>query len=697
MPEAKLSDDEYQQTLRRAIRDILATVFAAEPGRASEFLQQIADIGAEALNAKCCSIFLRDEDDPSTLRIRAANPGDMGEELMKAGAKYHIPDRKAFANKKVRERETKDCLKIWEADEGRWRDVLTRLVESNKLDRKYERFEDRNELIDALVDDGRLPMGVTACVVRSRKPECLKLSQVRDHPEWRGAYEAVQGELCTSIVEVPLLLGSKTPGLIKIENHDGNDPVRSYDVLIRAEKEDSLSWFGSQHLRMLEILADCVVHVYMQIMEETRSYRLLASSTLLDQVAGLRNERLLGRANKRVAALLAEFCSEKNTWDLRGVARIYEGIVGCLTRTMEILGLRSRYGWVVDRLQSSETLLRIDTNYRDHFIHQFQVFLLGYCILNRQAHVRETLLTYLEKAGARHKGHATMDDVVRCWLLTSLYHDVAYSLELYDVWLGEQFGELFRARSVERTELSQHADLGLAIPWGNLLGFNEAAPAGYITRIGRLIYERIGGGSEERSEGIARELMRALIEQQNHGVLGGLVLMHSRRAAGGEDREHERIVVEEAATAITLHTSAVGDGMRSVIQSMLDPAKLPFGFLLAYCDGVQDWGRPMVAGLYRNETVGSELRVMLHDLDVDDSGAHVELVHSDFPDVEWRQQMERAKAIWASSPKMPCSWSRSVGTGAPFLEAWDWGYQRAEPPPKASRKRRRGDASAQDA
>jgi pyruvate kinase len=81
---------------------------------------------------------------------------------------------------------------------------------------------------------------------------------VRKHPEWLGAYEASQGEICTSIVEVPLKVGEDTLGVIKIENHRDSASIKIFHDLSKPKVRERIKLFGDEHLKMLTILAGCI-------------------------------------------------------------------------------------------------------------------------------------------------------------------------------------------------------------------------------------------------------------------------------------------------------------------------------------------------------------------------------------------------------------------------------------------------------
>jgi hypothetical protein len=67
--------------------------------------------------------------------------------------------------------------------------------------------------------------------------------------------------------------------------------------------------------------------------------------------------------------------------------------------------------------------------YRDHFIHSFNVFLLGYYIINKlnESHPDRNYF------GTREQ------DWNLTWMLTSTFHDVAYPVQETESWLNDLF------------------------------------------------------------------------------------------------------------------------------------------------------------------------------------------------------------------------------------------------------------------
>jgi len=73
-------------------------------------------------------------------------------------------------------------------------------------------------------------------------------------------------------------------------------------------------------------------------------------------------------------------------------------------------------------------LARSTQPYRDHYLHQFQVFLVGSCILDRLMEIKQPDI--IENP-----------NIDKQWLIAASFHDMAYPLQLYEEWAKEFFKE----------------------------------------------------------------------------------------------------------------------------------------------------------------------------------------------------------------------------------------------------------------
>jgi len=183
-------------------------------------------------------------------------------------------------------------------------------------------------------------------------------------------------------------------------------------------------------------------------------------------------------------------------------------------------------------------LRRFFPQYREHFVHQFQVFLFGMIILD---HLLEDPSILFESGGSNEE----KENLIKGWLLTSSIHDFTYPLQKYDKWSEEFFRQQLDIENpprfldlssiyVEKTFLSRvelllsklEKDFTDADPWGK---------AGFLNEIRRFFYYEIA-------------------EKKNHGLMGSCYLLKKFEKKSSD--ELSRIVLP-AAVASAIHDNEI--------------------------------------------------------------------------------------------------------------------------------------------
>lgn len=231
-----------------------------------------------------------------------------------------------------------------------------------------------------------------------------------------------------------------------------------------------------------------------------------------------------------------------------------------------------------------ENVLFKDPRYRDHFIHQFQVFLSGLPIIDK--HYDSIKKVYLKKFS-----ESSEIEIEFSWMLAASFHDNGYLVQKFDKWLNSFF-----------TEFLEIKDLPVKIDLYNLLltrNFQE-----YIDKLTSL-YLSLNDGSESKwnydgahiiEHKIRRELTSSLINNRNHGIISALILLDriensemSRKTTDYQQKFFQSVVFP-AGLAICLHDKEI---LTSEKIKPIDFNKDPLSFILVYCDTIQEWGRPI--------------------------------------------------------------------------------------------------------
>jgi hypothetical protein len=225
-------------------------------------------------------------------------------------------------------------------------------------------------------------------------------------------------------------------------------------------------------------------------------------------------------------------------------------------------------------------------SYRDHFIHQFVVYLLGAVIIESLEDVffkaidRGYRCSDAEKSDSSAHADAGRERIQKkytrqekelLWLWTSLFHDVAYPLHTANAWFKGVIDTFSGTQSTKDKRILLRID--------DMLFNNE-----YLERIEILSEYH----SKKYGDGQLRDARRKIIEVLrnsresgifDHGIMEAFTLLGDNRF--GQDK------IIHCASAIATHNKLL---------LQLDDGEVqfethPLAFLLVFCDLIQEWGR----------------------------------------------------------------------------------------------------------
>ncbi|MBT9143337.1 MAG: hypothetical protein DDT32_01611 [Syntrophomonadaceae bacterium] len=216
--------------------------------------------------------------------------------------------------------------------------------------------------------------------------------------------------------------------------------------------------------------------------------------------------------------------------------------------------------------------------YRDHFMHSFHVFLLGYIILHHIGLniIREWLDKSLKHGPAPYKGlKISNDDILRIWFLTAFLHDAAYVFQKFNEGI-DNF-------------TTKEWDYPLNIlPNGTPLlkvDDNQMPFGKYLAEM----LEFFASKNETNRCHMLPHFLQA-IRVNDHGVLGALWTLNKF----GKEASRQRILENYlSALAISFHNRIIFEHLREGAEkeNRINLETFPIPFLLAFCDTAQIWGR----------------------------------------------------------------------------------------------------------
>jgi len=224
--------------------------------------------------------------------------------------------------------------------------------------------------------------------------------------------------------------------------------------------------------------------------------------------------------------------------------------------------------------------------YRDHYLHQFQVFLLGVSII-------DNLYEIFEK---KYKNPELS------WLIASSFHDIAYPVQLYDDWCEKFFKDVFTIdKSPGTLELKS-----------NFVDHSFLSCMGYI--IDSLHRSHLDKKPKPKwfceKNDLVQFFYNEITTRKNHGIMSSISLLKMIQTSKNKKKikikfkkEFQGVLQEifmPGVLAITLHENEIWSGLKEgrnedklpVVLPCLKFENDPLSFLLIFCDSVQEWGRP---------------------------------------------------------------------------------------------------------
>jgi len=231
--------------------------------------------------------------------------------------------------------------------------------------------------------------------------------------------------------------------------------------------------------------------------------------------------------------------------------------------------------------------------YRDHYIHPFQVFLIGLLIVN--AHYNE-LIQIIRKQFNLSEDEAKIV-VDYTWLYSSLFHDIGYPLQKFKEW-SKEFMKKF---------LGYDISINIDLTKSFITQQNSYTVLHYVDMLSDL-YNKLTGQTTTEFRDL---FLNEFLERQNHATTSALALMkiHENKLKSDDEKLVDKIIVLLSALSIALHD-------KELFLKLTHPIKfeeLPFAFILIFSDTVQEWGRPFELRKFEDEDIKFEIKKITSD------------------------------------------------------------------------------------
>lgn len=186
-----------------------------------------------------------------------------------------------------------------------------------------------------------------------------------------------------------------------------------------------------------------------------------------------------------------------------------------------------------------ESILQRNEKYREHFVHQFQVFLIGTYIID---------MLYDEVGAKFFKKYECKIEIA--WLAAATFHDFNYGLQNFDEWLEVFFEDTLRIRDGQTKENLNILNLDAAM-------IREALYDKIV-----MIVDHLSDGSEKPSKSdLFKFFYEKMVRDRNHGVLSAVSLLKIYDENKGPNLKISEKGILEAVVAIGCHDEDIWESI----------------------------------------------------------------------------------------------------------------------------------------
>jgi hypothetical protein len=420
---------------------------------------------------------------------------------------------------------------------------------------------------------------------------------------------------CRELLAIPVYDSGGIKGVIRLDIY--NDPIGRKNAIYEDIKEsmnkkksknkgkpdnrDNIIVDGRDDLfKIIQELCLQVIKVSSDITKKDAYDELFQGRMIIDAILDIKE--MMGTkntSNKKIYDLTKHlfFVFQRHTYI--GYDEIIMRTMFYIKDVFKSVGMEKYYDLTERRLydfRDHENLMLYSTKkYRDHFMHQFHVFVMGYIFMNAIGidKIKEQINMRLKNMEEYQEITINDEGVLRIWVLISLFHDIAYIFQQYDKTMQKFISDNLL------TEIPVHID------WGMILSSNKNKVS-YIDTMNELT--KFFTSPDEKKSPNKTELLKnyiqAIEDNQDHGVLGAILLINLFKKIIKDNYEENRdeesrnegnarlVELYLASLAISMHNSCTYKSLKeSADKGYICFESFPLEFLLMYCDTAQEWGR----------------------------------------------------------------------------------------------------------
>ncbi|MDQ1355224.1 MAG: hypothetical protein QG657_5534, partial [Acidobacteriota bacterium] len=286
--------------------------------------------------------------------------------------------------------------------------------------------------------------------------------------------------------------------------------------------------------------------------------------------------------------------SQKSEW--RTLAEYSNEVVDKAKEIASIFGCQDMANTLLSRMRDYEILLKEIPAYRHHFVHQFNVFLLGIVILSKTKKILDKFINNIDKK-----------NILKEWFLSAMFHDIGLPIE--------KLNQVFQAFVKGSLNLPHNVDVQFS-------PFSILSIEDYYKSYYRMEKSIMGLFSDIA---VQKEVGSVLHSLAFPSALGKTSHNHSLISATMVEKEFQKKnlgkdSMDRILAAIIFHEGRVAQSLYKRIEcpervkSEISLSKNPLIFLLAICDVIQNWGRPESEGEISHSSVDEFGSINLKEL-----------------------------------------------------------------------------------
>lgn len=426
--------------------------------------------------------------------------------------------------------------------------------------------------------------GITG--MTARRGQCFHFteSQIEQHPARSGNREVRQDDTarrihakCKSLVTIPIFNDDKIFGVIRFDLYEKDTFARSFLEYIKKECKKARTPFFLNSITHLLINQSTLE-------AKDKSYRKLYKGTsLLDSLKTLSESSKIDKDSREILELVTHlfYVFQRHTYI--GHDEIMKRVLYFTSDLGTKLSLTLPFSELLDKFKDQEKLMLYDIdNYRDHFMHQFHVFVLGFVIINQIG-----VDYFVDKLNSRRTQISGFKDtdklidqkcVFRMWAIIAFFHDICYLFQEYKTGIEHFIKEILKK------------DVSVSFDWSNTLS-DQSGGSNYSAHLEKMSRFFVSLQGETNNHKLLTNYYEAILRHQDHGVFSALYALDYLLSINKTSSTAWEFEAYLSALSISMHNSCVFSGLGEGEEFEISFEAFPLEFLLVYCDTLAEWGR----------------------------------------------------------------------------------------------------------